>query len=80
MAADTALLDTAGIRRLAHAIDHGHTVTIHYTAGSAGSKKTAEHTVHALELDPPYLHALTTADDEPLSLHLADVRDAGLQP
>ena len=68
MAADTALLDTAGIRRLAHAIDHDHdhTVTIHSTAGS---KKTSEHTGRTLELDPPYLHALTTADDEPLSIH-----------
>lgn len=73
LAADAHHLDTAALRCLAHAIDHHHDAAISYITGE---DSTTGHTLRALELDPPYLHARTSSADEPRSFHLARIHDA----
>ncbi|RLU82539.1 hypothetical protein CTZ27_29880 [Streptomyces griseocarneus] len=70
-------LDTATLRRLAHAIDHHLGVAITY---SAVKGRAAEHALHGLELDPPYLHACIGPDDELQSFHLGRIRDVDDAP
>lgn len=72
LAADARHLDTPALRRLAHAIDHRLGTAITYTPVKGPA---AGHTIHALELDPPYLHACIGPGDELHSFHLGRICD-----
>lgn len=72
LARDAQHLDQPALRRLAHAIDHALETAITYAPGKG---QPTTHTIHSLELDPPYLYAWTGADDEVSTFHLGHIQD-----
>ncbi|WP_030381876.1 MULTISPECIES: helicase-associated domain-containing protein [unclassified Streptomyces] len=72
LARDAQHLDPPALRRLAHALDNALETAITYAPG-AGRPTT--HTIHSLELDPPYLYAWTGTDDEVSTFHLSHIQD-----
>ncbi|MFJ2217870.1 helicase-associated domain-containing protein [Streptomyces sp. NPDC101062] len=69
---DAQHLDPPALRRLAHAIDNALKTAITYAPG-VGQPTT--HTIHSLELDPPYLYAWADTDDEVSTFHLSYIQD-----
>ncbi|MEU6355218.1 helicase-associated domain-containing protein [Streptomyces sp. NPDC047072] len=72
LARDAQHLDPPALRRLAHAIDNAQETAIAYAPGRG---QPLTHTIHSLELDPPYLYAWTDDDDEVSTFHLSHIRD-----
>ncbi|MCL3998993.1 helicase-associated domain-containing protein [Streptomyces lavenduligriseus] len=72
LARDAQHLDPPALRRLAHAIDNASKTAITYAPGAG---RPTAHTIHSLELDPPYLYARTGTDDEVNTFHLSHIHD-----
>jgi hypothetical protein len=72
LARDAQHLDPPALRRLAHAIDNALETAITYAPGKG---RPTTHTIHSLELDPPYLYAWTETDDEVNTFHLGHIQD-----
>jgi hypothetical protein len=72
LARDALHLDPPALRRLAHSIDNALQTAITYAPGKG---QPLTHTIHSLELDPPYLYAWTDGDDEVSTFHLSHIRD-----
>ncbi|RNG33521.1 helicase-associated domain-containing protein [Streptomyces botrytidirepellens] len=72
LARDAQHLDPPALRRLAHAIDNALETAITYAPGKG---RPTTHTIHSLELDPPYLYAWTDTDDEVNTFHLGHIQD-----
>ncbi|GAA1236325.1 helicase-associated domain-containing protein [Streptomyces rhizosphaericus] len=71
LARDTRL-DPPALRRLAHAIDNALETAITYAPGKG---RPTTHTIHSLQLDPPYLYTWTGTDDEVSTFHLGHIQD-----
>ncbi|MFJ3182617.1 helicase-associated domain-containing protein [Streptomyces sp. NPDC086796] len=72
LARDAQHLDPPALRRLAHAIDNALETAITYVPGKG---QPVTHTIHSLELDPPYLYAWTGAGAEVSTFHLGHLQD-----
>jgi len=72
LARDAPHLDPPALRRIAHAIDNALKTAITYAPGKG---QPTTHTIHSLELDPPYLYACTGPDDEVNTFHLGHIQD-----
>ncbi|MFM9462642.1 helicase-associated domain-containing protein [Streptomyces scabiei] len=76
LARDAQHLDPPALRRLAHAIDNALETAVTYAPGKG---QPTTHTIHSLELDPPYLYAWTDAEDDVSTFHLGHIQDVNTE-